>query len=66
MPLLFNFASEYAISKVQENQVELKLNGTHSGSGLCWWFESTGNDARREVVVEVNIKKTKYMLLPYY
>jgi hypothetical protein len=28
-PLLFNFALEYAIMKVQKNQVELKLNGTH-------------------------------------
>jgi hypothetical protein len=29
MPLLLNFVTEYAIKKVQENQVGLKLNGTH-------------------------------------
>jgi hypothetical protein len=28
-PLIFNFALEYVIGKVQENQVGLKLNGTH-------------------------------------
>jgi hypothetical protein len=30
LPLLFNCALQYATRKVQENQVELKLNGTHS------------------------------------
>jgi hypothetical protein len=29
LPLLFNFASEHVIRKIQENQKGLKLNETH-------------------------------------
>jgi hypothetical protein len=72
-PLLFNFTSEYAISKVQENQVGLKLNGTHQllvcadllGDNIDTIKESkeTFIEASKEVGLEVNSEKTKYMLL---
>jgi hypothetical protein len=78
-PLLFNFALEYAITNVQENQVGLKLNGTHQrlaytddvnllGDNIDTVNKNTENvtDASKEVGLEVNIEKTKYMLVSFY
>jgi hypothetical protein len=76
LPLLFNFALEYAIRNVQENQVGLKLNGTH-GPLICADDVNLLDDnidtikkniqtfiaTSKEVGLEVNTEKTKYMLL---
>jgi hypothetical protein len=43
-PLLFIFALEYAIGKAQENQVELKLNGTHQLLAYSDYVNLLGNN----------------------
>jgi hypothetical protein len=73
-PLLFNFALEYAITRVQENQMGLKLNGKHQilayaddvnlmGDNVDTIKKNTGTliDASKEVGLEITIGKTMYM-----
>ena len=59
-PMLFNFALEYAIRRVQVNQDGLKLNGTHQ---LLKENAEALVAATREIGLEVSADKTKYMVV---
>jgi hypothetical protein len=74
--LLFNFALEYAIRKVQENQVGLKLNRTYlllvyaddvnllrDKTNTIKNNTDTPTDPSKEVGPEINEEKTIYMLI---
>jgi hypothetical protein len=70
-----NFALEYAIMKIQENQMVLKLNWTHQLLVYADDVNLLGYNidmikkkqnlinTSKEVRLEVNTKKTKYMLV---
>jgi hypothetical protein len=69
-PLLFKFSLEYAIRSVQENQMRLKLNGTHQllayaddvnllGDNIDTINKNTQTliDVSKEIGLEVNVEK---------
>jgi hypothetical protein len=74
--LLFNLALEYAIRRAQKCQEGLKLNGTHQhlasaddvnivGENIDTIQQNTQAlaDSSKEVGLEVNSEKTKYILM---
>jgi len=73
-PLLFNFALEYAIRKVQETKLGLDVNGNHQVLAYADDLNLICDDirtiernadvllnARKDIVLAVNTGNTKYM-----
>jgi hypothetical protein len=76
LPLLYSFALEYTIIKIQENQVGLKLNKTHQllvydddvtllGDNIHTINKNIDvlTDASKAAGLELDTEKTKYMFV---
>jgi hypothetical protein len=72
--LLFNFALDYAVRKVQENEFGLDLYGIHEvliytddvnllDVSVNTIKENSEIEASRDIGLEINAEKTKYMIM---